>query len=163
VTRVGLLLVAGLAACIAAPTRGHPLYASAAPLRADQVAVLAGYVARVDGRDVRGLGTVEVLPGCHVVETPERWSAAGRPAMGALVATTGPLTFVLHMAGGRRFDVRVDADLPTGPRGGAAIYAQESGQDGAPLRRVGFIREGEEGQIDACASPGGMNNYPHGE
>ncbi len=157
------MLLASLTACIAAPTRGHPLYVSAAPLRADQVAVLAGYVARVDGRDVAGLGTTELLPGCHVVETPDRWSATGRPAMGALVATTGPLTFVLPMAGGRRYDVKVDAEMPTGPRGAAAIYALESRQDGTPLRRIGFIREGEEGQIVACANSGPMNNYPHGE
>ena len=99
------------------------------------MAILGGYVARVDGQ----------------------------PAMGALVATTGSLTFVLWMKAARRYQVTVDAEMPSGPRDRAAIYAEESDLAGTPMRGIDFVRQGGEAEIVACASAAAMNNYPNGE
>jgi hypothetical protein len=123
--RVLLCLLVACAGCIARPVRGYPLYAANARPDADQVSLLAGYVARVDGRDVTSLGgAFELLPGCHLVETPVKWSK-GTPTYGVLVATTGPLTFALRMTAGNRYEVKVAAGMPTGPTGTAFVRAEE--------------------------------------
>lgn len=152
-----LPVVSVLAACIAAPTRGHPLYVSPVPLRTDQVAILAGYVATVDGHDVTGLRPVELLPGCHVVTTPITWSK-GSPTTGLAVSTTGPLTFVLPMQGGRRYTL-------SGTTSGGRVYirALETTAEGTAVSTTGPVLEGQEGEIVACVNAGAVNNYPHGD
>jgi hypothetical protein len=112
------------------------------------VSTLYGYVARVDGRDVASLGTVEVLPGCHLVETPVRWSGGGG-TYGVTVATTGPLRFALRMTAGHRYEVKVETDPMTGgPTGTAYVLAEEMTGTGEPLRRIGPVKSSTA--VDAC-------------
>jgi hypothetical protein len=148
-TRVSLLtLLLAWAGCITPPARGYPLYQTANPLAAERVATLYGYIARVDGRDVASLGAVEVLPGCHLVETPAKWSGGGG-SYGVTVATTGPLTFALSMTAGHRYEVKVETDpMTSGPAGTAYILAEETTMTGAPVRRIGPAKSRAE--VDAC-------------
>jgi hypothetical protein len=148
-TRVNLLaLLLATAGCITPPARGYPLYQTSSPVAADRVSTLYGYVARVDGRDVTSLGTVEVLPGCHIVETPVKWSGGGG-SYGVTVATTGPLTFALPMTAGHRYEVKVETDpMTSGPTGTAYVLAEETTVTGAPVRRIGPARN--RAAVDAC-------------
>jgi hypothetical protein len=141
-------LLLAWAGCITPPTRGYPLYQAPSPLAAERVSTLYGYVARVDGRDVASLGTVEVLPGSHLVETPVRWSGGGG-TYGVTVATTGPLTFALTMTAGHRYEIKIETDpMAGGPTGTAYVLVEETTGTGAPVRRSGPARSRAE--VEAC-------------
>jgi hypothetical protein len=100
------LLVAALShACVGSSTaRGYALYSGTRS--ADEVAMLSGYVGFVDGRDVTKHGlSFELLPGCHVVQTPDTWGESSQDT--PLVATTGHLAFVVWMRPGHHYSVTV--------------------------------------------------------
>jgi hypothetical protein len=139
-------LLLASAGCITPPSRAYPLYPASSPLSVERVST--GYLARVDGRDVASLGALEVLPGCHLVETPVRWSGGGG-TYGVTVATTGPLTFALRTTAGHRYEVKVETDPMTGgPTGTAYVLAEETTMKGAPVRRLGAAQSSAE--VDAC-------------
>jgi hypothetical protein len=79
---IALLLAVGGGhlGCIKTQTRGVPLYPQTEPLPdVSRVALLSGYVRSVDGQNVSARGSVfELLPGCHVVRTPESWGRSSR-------------------------------------------------------------------------------------
>jgi hypothetical protein len=143
----GLALLLGVS-CIARASR-YPLYpATEQPLPRDRIAVLGGYVARVDGRDVLGLGSsFELLPGCHVVETPTRWGKGGE--QGAVVATTGRLVFAVPMRAGHDYEIVVELGPPMGPPVGTLqIRADESDAAGRVVRSFAPVTSSAD--IDAC-------------
>lgn len=109
--------------------------------------MLAGYVARVDQREVQSLGGLfELLPGCHVIETPTHWAEGSQ--YGALVATTGTVTFAIPMGPAHRYEIVVEGDVPTGPVGPYAIRARESDLAGNTVRFWGPARSRNE--VEAC-------------
>jgi hypothetical protein len=79
-----------------------------------------------------------------------------------LVATTGPLTFALWMTAGRRYEVKVEAEMPTGPTGTAFVQTEEMTARGDTVRFIGPVRRGQEAELVTCASSRGVNNYPNG-
>jgi hypothetical protein len=70
-----LILAAVASGCIARGDRGTPLYPTADGLREPhELAHLSGYVQAVDGNDVSSKSApFDLLPGCHVVTTPDKW------------------------------------------------------------------------------------------
>jgi hypothetical protein len=142
-----LLALLGGPACIAGVPRGYPLYTAVPRPGVDQVAMLAGYVARVDLREVGSLGGIfELLPGCHVIETPTKWAEGS--SYGALVATTGTITFAIPTRPAHRYEIVVEADVPTGPVGPISIRARESDLAGETVRFWGPARSRDE--VEAC-------------
>lgn len=146
--RSSLLLVA--AGCLS-QARGARFYDSNQPLRTDQVAMLDGYVESVDGVDVWSLARpFELLPGCHVVATPERWSRGSD--RGVYVATTGHRVFALPMRPGCSYLVDLhltpSMDLATLRTGG--LSATETCAAGDRTRV--FEPSGQPGDVDACKS-----------
>src|SRR5688572_9814129 len=105
-----VVTLACLTACgSAGQRRGTLLYPEPAqPLPRSEVAVLSGYVAEVDGKDVADDdvgGSFELLPGCHVVRTPPDWTR--HETDGAVMVETGVLPFALPMRGGHSYEIRV--------------------------------------------------------
>jgi hypothetical protein len=146
--RLLLFALGGLACITSAADRGMPLYPGPGPLPRDQVAVLGGYVAGVDGRDLShfSAGLFELLPGCHVVQTPTRWGEVDYA--GGMVATTGTVTFALPMTAGHRYVIVVDPG-PLGPSAfTVSVRADELTADGALLRSRGPTRSVDE--LEAC-------------
>lgn len=123
------------------PARGSPLYPSGgAPLALSQVAALDGYVAAVDGRDVTQLAPpFELLPGCHVVHTPERWTAVNSGDVAA-VAQTGQLTFALPMRAGHFYQIEARAELQTSISGKLDILGIERDASGRQTRVFGSLK-----------------------
>ncbi len=109
--------------------------------------MLAGYVARVDQREVGSLGGIfELLPGCHVIETPTKWAEGS--SYGALVATTGTITFAIPTQPAHRYEIVVEGDMPTGPVGPYTIRARESDMAGNTVRFWAPPRARDE--VEAC-------------
>jgi hypothetical protein len=128
--------------------RGHALYTSDRPLAPAEVAELSGYVHHVDGKDVSSIGgTYELLPGCHVIDTPTKWGQAGQT--GGVVITTGVVTYTLPMQAGYHYAISVDTNHTTGPTGTAAIHAKELDAGGNVVRE--FVPASSQHELDACA------------
>jgi len=92
-----------------------------------------GYVQYVDGHDVSELGKAfDLLPGCHVVGTPEKYGE-GDDSGGATVVTTGTVGYAVMMKKGHDyvFEVRLDETTMM-----AYLVAVERGPDGTPLRNL---------------------------
>jgi hypothetical protein len=129
-----------------ASERGVPLYTAAARPTVDQVATLGGYVATVDGREVRSLGSVfELLPGCHFVETPKQWG--GQNPSGGLVATTGTQMFAVPMLATHNYVVVTDT-VTNGPNGSLTIRIDETDVAGLLVRS--FPPYATRAEIEAC-------------
>jgi hypothetical protein len=130
--------------------RGQPLYPKPAePLSRAQVALLGGYVAEVDGKDVRELEPpYELLPGCHLVRTGTEWGAGDRVPGGSVWVTTSSIPFALPMRAGHSYNIRVETGVMTGPTGTPTIQAFEIDPGGKQTRVI----EPAKGQadIDAC-------------
>ena len=123
--------------CLAAPSRGYPLYPSSDGARPDEsrVAQLQGYVRYVDDAVVSTHGaSFEVLPGCHVIGTPSTWGDATTGNTAAVIVTTGKVTFALPMKSGYRYTVKVALGATTGTSRTAAIKAYESDALGTTTR-----------------------------
>jgi hypothetical protein len=155
-----VLLVTQLAACLSSgPLRGSPLYPSTgAPLVPTQIATLSGYVAGVDGRDVSELlQPFELLPGCHVVHTPERWTGMNSGTVAAS-AQTGTLSFALPMLAGHFYKIDVRPQVQTSISGRIDILAIESDPGGQQTRV--FDTPKNPAELEACrkesASAAGM-------
>jgi hypothetical protein len=122
-----VLLVVG---CLAGKGRGYALYATTStPLKPEEVAQLTGYVQKVDGKDVGEHGrSFELLPGCHVVVTPQDWGKVSE--VGGITWKTGHLTFALPMKAGRQYLVEVQAEKVGGAAAGGRVVALEKDMDG---------------------------------
>ena len=128
-----LLLALGVAltsGCIAPNERGEPLYPvkDARPPR-EEVAQLGGYIRLVDGQRVDEDKTFELLPGCHVIQTPEHWGRVDSSSGGVLV-DTGHRIFALLMKPGHRYHVDVSVKMMGGSTGSAAVEATEEAPGG---------------------------------
>lgn len=150
---VALALIS-IAACFSStPVRGAALYpSSGAPLEPSQIATLHGYVADVDGQDVTQLvPPFELLPGCHVVHTPERWTGVNSGTVSA-VAQTGRLTFALPTRAGYFYEVEVRAQVQTSISGKIDILAVESDASGQQTRVFDALKN--QAELDACRAEG---------
>jgi hypothetical protein len=142
----GCALLAGLLfgvalGCAGGGSRGEPLYPTPnGPLPREQVALVGGYVAAVDGHDITGHGLVEVLPGCHVVTTPKKWGSVG--AMSGMTITTGRLVYAIPMKAGYRYTIDLGGGELHTPTGQIQIVAYE--QDPAGNTTGEFRLAGEE-------------------
>jgi len=115
--------------------------------------MLDGYVHSVDGVEVSSLARpFELLPGCHVVETPERWSSKGGGPHGVTVATTGHREFALPMRPGCSYivDLHVTPGFGFDTQRPAALLATELCAAGEPTRV--FQPSGHPDDLDTCQS-----------
>src|SRR5436190_21621245 len=105
---VGAVASVLLVGCLAGQGRGYALYpATSTPRKPEEVAHLTGYVQRVDGKDVTEHGhSFELLPGCHMVVTPQEWGNVSA-ASGGISWKTGHLTFALPMKADRQYLIDV--------------------------------------------------------
>ncbi|MBV9949664.1 MAG: hypothetical protein JOZ69_22675, partial [Myxococcales bacterium] len=135
---------AACCACISR-TRGYPLYAREdAPPDPAMLARLGGYVRYVDSQDVSEHGTsFDLLPGCHIVGTPETWGSMGAMS-GGVVAMTGRVTFALRMKAGHRYVVLVDVGTTSGPSGSVFVRAEEHAPTGEVTRVFAPAMTGED-------------------
>lgn len=155
-SKMGWLLRASCLATLAAAcvssgdSRGTALYpqSGGAPLAREQLATLSGHVAEVDGVDVTSLvPPYELLPGCHVVRTPERWGAVGTDM--SMAAQTGMLPFALTMRAGHSYMVEVRTQMQTTIAGSLEIRAVESNATGEQTSV--FAVERDPAVLDRCA------------
>lgn len=136
----------GLGCVSSGPVRGSPLYAGA-PLPLDRVATLTGYVAEVDGQDVTPLlPPFELLPGCHVVFTPEQWGSVGPTT--TVTSQTGKRAFALTMRAGHFYKIEVITGEQTTISGTLHIRGFESDVAGEQTRVFEMVTDPTE--LDAC-------------
>lgn len=144
------LALTHLPGCVSSgPVRGSALYPSTGAWPApSEIATLNGYVADVDGRDVTQLvPPFELLPGCHVVHTPERWTAINSGTVAA-AAQTGQLTFALPMRAGHFYEIEVRAQVQTSISGRIDILGIESDASGQRTRVFDTLED--QAELDAC-------------
>jgi hypothetical protein len=120
-------------------------------LSANEVAVLSGPVATVDGVDVSRQGTVfSLLPGCHVVMLQSEIGEGG--VSGAWSEHIRRQAYVFHMRAGNSYviDVRLlpgNHSVGTANVGGVKILAFEQDGSGKKLASIAPARKDE---IAAC-------------
>jgi hypothetical protein len=146
VTAVGALAL--VTSCLTGSSRGHALYPATNPApKRDEVARLAGYIEHVDGREVSSFGSsFELLPGCHIVQTPSEWGTFG--AIGGVIVKTGHLVFPLPMQAARQYVIAIRTTDTSGPVANAVIEATETDLEGNILHVFSPARSPAE--EDAC-------------
>lgn len=134
------MLAVALAGCIGREARGTQFYAGAERSR-HEVARLIGPIAAVDGHKVRGHGgSLELLPGCHVVEVGGRVGQVD-PRQGGWSATLPHLGYAFQMRAGLSYVIEVQHDPVLGldSYGTGRVLAFQQDAEGrktyvAPLR-----------------------------
>jgi hypothetical protein len=132
------LAASGLACATGAggDVAGVPLYpnAQAGRLPREQVAQVAGPLAKIDDRDVVDQGGVfDLLPGCHIVELDRRvvmdpYALSG----GVYLSGEYPVTiFALRMKPGARYVIRRDMFADSSGHGRITLFAREEEPTGA--------------------------------
>jgi len=107
-----LLLPTTLAlGCLASEPPAVPLYpnSESARLPPNRVADLLGPIAKIDGREVGGLGgRFDLLPGCHVVELDRQSDNSNYSLTGAVYLTGGfpATTYALRTQAGARYIIQ---------------------------------------------------------
>ena len=146
VPRTPVCLLLTLVGCV--ESRPRPLYAPTnPPPHKEEVATLSGYVRYVDGNDVSGMGGLfELLPGCHVVETPSQWGTGDQGS--AAIITTGKVRFAMPMKARHAYAVDMGPGLWT--KDGVGMAATE--KDAAGNLTASF-RPASEPEIAACRAP----------
>ena len=120
-----------LPACVGREARGAKFYAGAERAPAE-VARLIGPITVVDGQKVSGLGgSLELLPGCHVVEIGGRVGQVD-PRQGGWAATLPHLVYAFRMRAAYSYVIEVQHDpaLGFGPHGSGRIVAFEQDREG---------------------------------
>lgn len=108
--------------------RGYQLYAGP-PADPSAVAKLTGFVRVVDGKNVIKRGhQFELLPGCHVISTPNSWGGVGEN--GGVIANTGPFTYAIRMLAGHSYSIEVKPEGSTGSIQSVRIIAKEKDPTG---------------------------------
>jgi TonB family protein len=145
------LAAAGPLACASPQTRGYPLYPQTGPLPdASAVAELSGYVRSVDGQSVSGYGTVfELLPGCHIVRTPQHWGQSNSLANGVSV-TTPELVFALPMRAGHSYEIALIVGDMTAPSANVDVKAYERDAQGSTVQTFSIAQSSRD--IAECRS-----------
>jgi hypothetical protein len=135
------------AGCLSgASTRPDRLYpAPPQPLGREQVSTLGGPVQFVDDKEVLFGGYFELLPGCHIIGTPEKvlW-----PVGKARVAIMGRLTFALPMRAGHQYSIEVRSGVETAPRWQFTTQVYERDLRGTKTREFEHVTSPKE--IEAC-------------
>jgi hypothetical protein len=143
--------VALLAACGHMGTTPHPLYDGLAR-PAQEVAVLSGPIATVDGVDVSRQGTLfSLLPGCHLVVLQSQIGEGG--VSGAWSADIPKRVYAFRMKAGNSY--AIDASLLPGNHavgtanvGGVKITAVEQDSRGKKVGTIAPARS--EAEIESC-------------
>ena len=131
---LGLLLLAVAAGCIAETERAVPLYDLPTRPYLEQVATLDGYVATVDGREVRKLGgAFELLPGCHLVTTPTHWGNGSR--YNPVTANTRAISLLIPMLAGHHYSIVNGSTSNGAPIGVATLDISETDAAGHAVER----------------------------
>jgi hypothetical protein len=108
----------------------------------------------VDGLRVSSYGrSFELLPGCHVVTSLDRWGHTGSDAV--VVAKPSAVTFAMEMVGGRRYTIVFDVHMRSKFEGELAIRANEVDAQGNLVRT--FSPASTE-DIAACRQRGTTNS-----
>lgn len=129
------VLTLGLACYPGVEPPGVPLYPNSATTRLprNQVALVAGPIAKIDGQEVVDQGgRYELLPGCHVVELDRRMIADGNNLSGGMY-WTGQFpnaTYAIHMKAGAHYEIRRDI-FADGQSGRVVLSAREEEPSGA--------------------------------
>lgn len=142
--------VAGLvlAGCIGREARGVQFYAGAERSRSE-VARLIGPLAAVDGHKVSGYGSsLELLPGCHVVEVGGRVGQVD-PRQGGWAATLPPLAYAFRMRAAFSYVIEVEHDPVLGltSHGTGQVVAFEQDPEG----RKTYVAPLPSGATAPCA------------
>jgi hypothetical protein len=145
-TAWGLLATGALWGCIGSGSSSwYRLHERQLP--ASEVVRVSGYVRFVDGRDLADRGRAfELLPGCHVIGTPEKWGESSLDA--AIVATTGVVLFALVMEAGHHYEIDVRSEGMAGPVKTLRVEARETDDNGKLVGR--FAPTQNQADIDAC-------------
>ena len=123
--------------CLASEPPAVLLYpnADSARLPPNQVAGLLGPIAKVDARDVAGLGgRFDLLPGCHVVQLDRQSDNSNYSLTGAtyLTGSFPATTYALRMQAGARYIIQRQAVTDgIGPRMRVVLSAREEAPGGA--------------------------------
>jgi len=114
--------------------RGYPLYPKLGdgPGR-DQVSILRGQIAYVDGNGVSDKGTsFELLPGCHVVQLAR--SVGESAGDGAWSAHLPRFTFAFEMKPAHTYTIDLRFQDTSSMYGRVFVVAQEHAPDGSVVR-----------------------------
>jgi hypothetical protein len=157
------LFVVGAAGCLGGGGRGYPLYGAVEPPpKPSDVARLTGYVFAVDGKEVTDVGHVfELLPGCHMVQTPKEWGGVG--STGGVIVRTNHMTFALPMKAAHQYLIEVQASVIGGAYTSAAVVASEKDLDGnltAMFQPVTSAEQVASCQSSTQAAPAGTQPAP---
>jgi hypothetical protein len=129
--------------CIGGQQTAVALY-DGSPAPRDQVARLSGYVRYVDGVDVSERGTLfELLPGCHLVGTPQTWSR-GDALSGSVAMNTGRIVFALVMRRAHHYEIEVGVVRGSGPTGRGWVKAVERDSSGTTTGTFGPAQDEED-------------------
>jgi hypothetical protein len=126
----------------------YPLYPNPDKERpSEEVAILMGEVAIVDGKDVSPNGrTFALEPGCHIVRTPKR--VGGTSASGAYWADIGEISFAMDMQAHHVYVVRINVATTSGMGGSVTVSVthtrgqRASRSEPEHLDRRGTVRGG---------------------
>jgi hypothetical protein len=142
-------LVFAIAGCLVQRGRAEPLYPiSGERLPPERVAQLDGYVRKVDDKQIDQSGSYELLPGCHIIETPARWGNVS--SSGGVIVDTGNRVFTLLMKPGHHYHVDVSVKMMGGSGGSAAVEAFE--QDPKGNRTVVYGPGINTATAEACSA-----------
>jgi len=107
---------------------------SGPPQPESEVAKLGGYVQIVDDRDVSDLGnTFELLPGCHIVQTPTQWGHT-ELNIGGVSWTTGHITYFMPMKANHSYQIKVEGHAKDGTHHWGTVTATETDSQGTLIR-----------------------------
>ncbi len=138
--------------CVGGQQTAVALYAGT-PAPREQVARLSGYVRYVDDVDVSERGSVfDVLPGCHLVGTPESWSR-GEALQGSIAWNTGRIVFALVMRPAHHYVIEVDAKRGSGPTGRGQVKAVERDSSGTITGTFGPAQDEEDVRRCLASTP----------
>jgi len=124
---IGLLLAVG--GCLTQSHQAYPLYPGSEP--DDEVGILMGPIAAVDGRDVSDKGkSFALLPGCHsfrLVRTTGHVDNTG----GGYVTTLPQATFEILVQRGHYYTFETTVHDPGGPVGTMSMDIADHQRDGS--------------------------------
>ncbi len=123
-------LTFAISGCIVAHGRAEPLYpVEGTRLTRESVAEVGGYVLQIDDQRVSEGKMYEVLPGCHVIRTPERWASKDSSAI--VSARTGQRKFSIDAKPGYTYVVELDVRfIGGGSTGSSTLKVIETAADG---------------------------------
>jgi len=141
-----------LLSCIAGTRSAVALY-DGAPRPREQVARLSGYVRFVDDAEVSKRGSVfELLPGCHLVGTPDSWGKFDSTG-GGVVVPTGRVAFALPMRPAHDYSIELSTEHSGGPQGRAWIKAVERDSTGEVTNTFGPVQHAEDAERCLAEAP----------